>query len=62
MAVHVVEQVVHSDHVRAGDPLWFPEEMWDVQQIAAVDFQNAMKLEVTGQRELVGMRGNGGEI
>ena len=55
MAVHVIEQVMHGDHVRTGDTLRLPEQMWNVQQIAAIDFQNAMQFEIAGQRKLVGM-------
>src|SRR5271167_2735195 len=54
-AVHVVEQVVHGDHIRTRDALRLPEEMGHVQQIAAEALQEVVQFEVAGKRELVGL-------
>src|SRR5208337_2237709 len=55
-AVHMVEQVMHRDHVRARDTLRFPEQMWHMQQVAAEAFQQLMQFKVALKRELVRLR------
>ena len=45
-AVHVIEQVVDGDHVRAGQPLRHPGEMRDVHQVASAFAQDAAHAQV----------------
>ena len=55
-AVQVVEQIVHGDHVRTRNALRLPEQMRNMQQVAAVLLQNAMQFEIAGDGEFVGLR------
>src|SRR5271166_4692438 len=61
-AVHVVEQVVNCDHIRTGNGLWLPEEVWHMQQVAVEAFQQTMQLEVAPNRKLIRLRGQEFEI
>src|SRR5208283_6172718 len=61
-AVHVVEQVVHRDHIGTRNALRLPEKMRDVQQVAAKPLQQLMQFEVTGNRKVIRLRGQRLEI
>ena len=61
-AIHVIEQIVHGDDVRTWDTLRLPEQMRHVQQVAAVFFQDPVQFEIAGDRELVGLAGDGNEV
>ena len=42
--------------------LRLPEQVRHVQQVAAMLLQNAVQLQIAGDRELVGLAGNGDEV
>ena len=46
-AIHVVEQVVRSQHVRARNSTWKPEQMRDVQQIALQPFKHRAAMHLS---------------